>query len=99
MYGTVATLRVRPGQEQGVRDYVAGWVRDRKPQTPGAVGGYVYQLDADPGTWIFAVAFADKESYVANAQSPTMDADYRHLRALLEADPVWQDGEIVAQFQ
>ena len=98
MYGTVAHLRVKPGQGQGVLDYVTDWVRDRKPHTPGAVGGYVYQLGNDPNAWVFAVAFADKASYTANAQSPAMDADYQRLRALLEEDPIWEDGEIVAQF-
>lgn len=98
MYGTVAHLRAKPGQEQGILDYVAYWVRDRKPQIPGAVGGYVYRLDNDPGAWVFAVAFADKASYTANAQSPAMDADYQRLRALLTEDPIWEDGEIVAQF-
>ncbi len=98
MYGSVAHLRVKPGNEQGVLDYVTDWTRDRKPHTPGAMGGYVYQLDKDAGAWVFAVAFADKASYEANAQSPQMDADYQRLRSLLEADPVWEDGAIVAQF-
>ena len=98
MYGTVAHLRPKPGHEQGVIEYVAYWVRDRKPQIPGAVGGYVYRLDNDPGVWVFAVAFADMASYRANAESAAMDVDYRRLRALLVESPVWEDGEIVALF-
>jgi quinol monooxygenase YgiN len=98
MYGTVAHLRVKPGQEQGVIDYANDWTHNRKPEIPGAVGGYVYRLDSDPGVWVFAVAFRDRESYRANAESPAMDADYQRLRALLTEDPIWQDGEIVAEF-
>src|ERR1700755_2740850 len=98
MYGTVAHLRPNPGQEQGVIDYANDWARDRKPHIPGAMGGYAYRLVNDPGAWVFAGGLKDKESYEANAQSPAMDADYRRLRALLQEDPVWQDGEIVAQF-
>jgi quinol monooxygenase YgiN len=98
MYGTVAHLRPKPGQEQGIRDYVEDWTRERKPRIPGVVGGYVYRLDNDPGVWVFAIAFADKASYTTNAQSPAMDADYQRLRALLTEDPIWEDGEIVAQF-
>jgi quinol monooxygenase YgiN len=98
MYGTVAHLRLKPGQEQGLIEYVQSWTRERKPKTPGALGGYVYRLDNDAGTWIFAVAFENKETYTANAQSAQMDADYQRLRALLTEDPVWEDGEIVATF-
>jgi quinol monooxygenase YgiN len=98
MYGTIAHLRVKPGQESGVMEYMEYWKRERKPQVPGALGGYVYRLDSDPNVWVLAVAFADKESYTANAQSPAMDADYRRLRALLTEDPIWEDGEIVSQF-
>jgi quinol monooxygenase YgiN len=98
MYGTVARLRPKPGHEQGVIEYVEYWVRERKPTTPGALGGYVYRLDNDPGAWLFAVVFQDLESYRANAESTAMDADYHRLRALLLESPVWEDGEIVAQF-
>ncbi len=97
MYGTVAHLRVKPGQEQGVIEYMEHWSRERKPHVPGVIGGYLYRLDSDPGVWVMAVAFADKASYTANAQSPEMDADYQRLRALLTEDPIWEDGEIVAQ--
>jgi len=98
VYGTVAHLRVKPGQHQGIIDYVAYWRTERRPQTPGAVGGYAYRLDSDPNAWVFAIAFEDRASYEANARSPQMDADYQRLRALLEEDPIWQDGEILAGF-
>ncbi len=98
MYGTVARLRPKPGQEQGVIEYVEYWVRERKPAVRGALGGYVYRLDNDPCTWLFAIVFQDRESYRANAESAAMDADYRRLRALLVESPVWEDGEIVGQF-
>ena len=98
MYGTVAHIHPKPGQERGVIEYFEYWQRERKPQTPGALGGYVYQLASDPGTWILTVAFADQQSYMANAQSPQMDADYRRLRDHLLDDPVWEDGEIVTHF-
>lgn len=98
MYGTVARLRPKPGQERGVIEYVEYWARERKPKISGAVGGYAYRLENDPGTWLFVVAFRDRESYQANAESAEMDADYRRLRELLQEDPVWEDGEIVGQF-
>ena len=96
MYGTVARLQIKSGQESAFMDYLRYWSRERKPNVKGAVGGYIYTLDADPGIAIMAVVFQDKESYTANAQSPAQDADYQRLRALLTEDPIWEDGEIVA---
>lgn len=87
MYGTVARLRPKPGQEHGVLAYVEQRTRERTPQIPRAIGGYVYRLENEPGTWLFAVAFRDRESYRANPESSTMDADYRRLRALLTDSP------------
>jgi hypothetical protein len=52
-------------------------------------------MDADPDEYILAVAFESREAYAANAASPEQDARYQELRALLEADPEWNDGEIV----
>ena len=40
--------------------------------------------------------FEDKASYEVNADDPGQDKWYRELRANLEADPEWQDGEYVA---
>jgi hypothetical protein len=42
-----------------------------------------------------AVVFADKDAYVANAQSPEQDARYQAMRALMESDPEWNDGEVI----
>jgi quinol monooxygenase YgiN len=59
------------------------------------VGTWVYQLDADPDEYLLAVAFESREAYQANAASPEQDARYQQMRALLQADPEWHDGEIV----
>lgn len=96
MYGTVAHLRLKPNQDSAIADYMHYWTSERKPNVKGVVGGYIYQLDTDPGIAIMAVVFEDKESYVANAQSPAQNADYQRLRALLVEDPIWEDGEIIA---
>jgi hypothetical protein len=62
---------------------------------PGNLGTYVYRLDSDPNTIIMAVAFKDKASYRANAESPEQNTRYEQMRALLTADPEWSDGEII----
>ncbi len=92
MYGTIARLRLKPGTEQQLGELfkefdglgIAGFVRNT-----------IYRLDAGSNEYMMAVAFETKEAYVANAESPQQDEIFQKLRALLEADPDWNDGEIV----
>jgi antibiotic biosynthesis monooxygenase (ABM) superfamily enzyme len=96
MYGTVARLRVKHGMEARLLEL------DREDQArniPGFVGEYLYRMDADPSVYYLAVAFSDKDAYVANATSAEQDALYRRFRELLDADPEWNDGEVVSVFQ
>jgi quinol monooxygenase YgiN len=96
MYGTVARLRIKPGMEAQLLEF------DRKEQAraiPGVVAEYVYRMDADPNVYYLAVVFASQEAYRANATSPEQDASYRQLRAMLESDPEWNDGEVVSSYQ
>jgi antibiotic biosynthesis monooxygenase (ABM) superfamily enzyme len=92
MYGTVARMRIKPGaesqMEQQSREFEA-------LKVPGFVTTYIYRMDADQQTYYMAVVFDSKESYFANARSPEQDARYQQMRALLESDPEWHDGEIV----
>jgi hypothetical protein len=44
------------------------------------------------------VAFESKEAYQKNAASPEQNARYEEYRALLDADPEWHDGEIIASY-
>lgn len=94
MYGTVARVRVKDGMqaafEQNLKDF-------ENRQAPGFVRALLYRTDADPNEFIMAVAFTDKAAYVANAESPEQAADYEGMRALLESDPEWNDGEIVLE--
>ena len=92
MYGTVARLRVRADAEGKLRELMADM--ERTPAA-GFIGSHIYRLDSDPLDLMLAVLFADRETYVRNADSPAQDAQYRKLRALLERDPEWHDGEVI----
>ena len=96
MYGTIGRYRIKPGMEEQLieqlRVFEAAKVR-------GTIATYVYRMDADPNDYYIAVAFASKEAYLANAQSPEQDARYRQLLSLLEREPEWHDGEIVSVLQ
>jgi hypothetical protein len=92
MYGTVARIRVKPGMSEQLKTLSAEY---QALQVPGHVATFVYQLDADPNDHYLVAVFQDRETYVRNAQDPAQDARYQRLRAILEADPKWHDGEVV----
>lgn len=96
MYGTVARLSIKSGMEAEIATFAESWKTTRRPHVEGVVGGYIYRLDAKPGTMIMAMVFKDRASYHANAQDPAQDVEYQRLRALLTEDPVWEDGEVIA---
>jgi len=93
MYGTVARMQLAPGAEAKLKEEVAQYDRLK---IPGFVSTLLYRMDRDPNELYMAVAFKDKETYVANARDPRQDERFRKMRALLAADPEWHDGEIIA---
>jgi antibiotic biosynthesis monooxygenase (ABM) superfamily enzyme len=91
MYGTVARMRLKPGAEQRMMELS----REEETLIPGFLFQHVYRLDSGNNEYILVVAFDSRESYVANANSPEQHQRYLEYRELLEADPEWQDGEII----
>ncbi len=94
MYGTVARMKVIPGHEDEIRRITDEWAEDRG-SAHGEVAVYVYKLDNSPNEYIMVAVFTDRDSYVRNAADPETDRWYRQLREHLEADPEWNDGEII----
>jgi antibiotic biosynthesis monooxygenase (ABM) superfamily enzyme len=89
MYGTVALLKFDPANKQALID-------EQAEQEASGVDGFIsadMMLCDAPGEAILVVRFRDKESYVANADSPEQNQRYTKWRALLTADPEWHDGE------
>lgn len=86
-------MRLKPGMEG---QFLAQVHAIEQLQLPGFVHTYIYRTDADPQELYMAVAFASKEAYTANANSPEQDARYRQMLEALEGAPEWHDGEIVA---
>ncbi len=93
MYGTVPRMRLKAGMEAKLKEDMA---RYERLKIPGFVSTMVYRMDTDPNELYMAVAFKDRESYVANARDPKQDERFRRMRAMLAADPEWHDGEIIA---
>ena len=95
MYGTVATMRVKPGMEAKLTEVSQTWWRERAPQAKGAMSSTVFKKDGSANEFILVAIFDSKANYDANAEDPEQDAWYQEFRACLEADPVWNDGEVV----
>jgi quinol monooxygenase YgiN len=89
MYGTIAKLAAKPGAIEELRRMETG----RRPA--GYVGSYVFQSDQDANELWLVVMFESKEAYMANADSPEQDAEFRRLMQYLSAEPEWHDGEII----
>jgi hypothetical protein len=88
MYGTIAKLNTK----QGALEELSKIGNGRRPA--GYVGSYVFKSDNDPDElWLVAI-FEDKATYMANANSPEQDKEFRSLMRFLKTEPDWHDGEI-----
>lgn len=92
MYGTIARCRLLPGAEAKLAQIMA---EASLREIPGYLQDYIFRMDQDSNEIYLVSLFRDRETYIANANSPEMDADYRKFRALLEKDPEWHDGEVI----
>lgn len=96
MFGTVAIIKPKAGQEQKFVDALDQWWNQRAPEVRGAISSTLHRNESNPGELILSVVFASKEDYVANAENPEQDKWYQEIRTLLDADPRWMDGEVLA---
>ena len=90
MYGTIAKLRVKPGQANALRSAMAS-----SSPHPGSVAGYVYQMDDDPNVLYLVVMSESKAAYRADADRPETNADFEKMMQFLVAEPEWHDGEVM----
>ncbi len=95
MYGTVYRFRPLPGKEEDVLDYHRRWKAERWPHVSGFVTEYIYRSASKAGEYVGAAVFESKEAMERTSQDPEADRWYRQFRSLLEADPEWEDGEII----
>ena len=96
MYGTVAHMRVKAGQQADLIKLIGEWNAERAPKISGAVSGYMVRLDNDPQDMIMIGIFENKDTYQANANDPEQDKWFRRIMEHLESEPQWHDGEFSA---
>jgi hypothetical protein len=88
MYGTIAKLATKPGVMDEIR-------RMEKRRPAGFIGSYVFQSDQDSKELWLVVMFESKAAYMANADSPDQDKEFKRLMKYLSSEPEWHDGEII----
>ncbi|MDP9075183.1 MAG: antibiotic biosynthesis monooxygenase, partial [Actinomycetota bacterium] len=91
-YGTVARIKVSAGKDEALAAHMRKY---EDVSMAGFVSSALYKLDAGAGEHALTVIFESKEAYRANAESPGQDERYQEFRELLDADPEWNDGEVV----
>ena len=96
MFGTVAIIKPKAGQESAVAKALDSWWGERRPKAKGAIASTLHRNESNPSELILSVVFDSKENYQANAADPEQDKWYQELRALLESDPHWMDGDVLA---
>ena len=94
MFGTIARVTVQPGKEEEFRALCEQWTREVGASS-GQATEYIFKAEGRPREYLSVAIFRDRETYRANAQDPETDRWYRRLRAVLEADPEWNDGEVI----
>ena len=94
MFGTVYRMRPKPGTETAIKDLLRREDEERTTPT-GFIAGYLFRSRSRPGELIGVAVFDSEASYRKNANDPEQDRWYRRLRELLEADPEWNDGEVL----
>jgi hypothetical protein len=93
MYGSIFKMTPKMGKEDEVKALFSEWEEKRKPEIKGTKAGYLYKLDK--GGMMGVAIFDSEEDYKKNADDPKQNEWYQKLRALLEEDPEWNDGEVV----
>lgn len=94
MFGTIMRAQVKAGQ----RDAFIAAMRDRGTagRNPGFLSAELGFEDKNPDRVIAVIHFKDRDSYMANAGRPEVDAEYQGMLQYLAGPPEWIDLHYVA---
>ncbi len=98
MFGTIATMRVKPGAESSLLRVLEDWGRERGTRIDGPLRIYVSRSQREPNVLLNIALFDSREHYEANAADPGQDAWYRSMLPFLESPPDWHDHEVVLAY-
>ena len=95
MYGSIFKMKTLPGKRDEVLKVFREWEEERNPDA-SVDGGYMLISEAEDDVMIGIAIAKDEASYRANNDTPGQAEWYAKWRALLVADPEWNDGEIIS---
>jgi hypothetical protein len=93
MFGTVGRAHIKPENKDRLREEMAD---EAYLSIPGYRKSFLMFPENREDEVLIVAMFEDADSYWKNAEDPAQDARYRKMRALLEDDPEWSDGEWIA---
>lgn len=94
MFGTIMRAQVKAGQRDAFIEAMKG--RGTAANNPGFLSAEIGFEDKDPNRVIAVIHFRDRESYMANADRPQTDSEYRDMLQYLAGPPEWTDLHYVA---
>ncbi len=99
VFGTIATMHVKPGMEAPVLKALEEWGGGRGSRIDGPIRIYVARSQRDPNVLLNIVLFDSREHYEANANDPDQDRWYRTILPLLKSPPDWHDHEVLLAYE
>jgi heme-degrading monooxygenase HmoA len=94
MFGTIMRAQAKAGQRDAFIEAMRR--RGTAGNNPGFLSAEIGYEDKDPDRVIAVIHFRDRESYMANADRPQTDADYKDMLQYLAGPPEWIDLHYVA---
>ena len=99
MFGSIGTMKVKPGQEAAFLKVIEEWGGGRGSRIDGPLRIYVSRSQRDPNVLLNIALFDTKEHYEANAASPEQDRWYRSMLPFLQEPPEWHDHEVLLAYE
>jgi hypothetical protein len=93
MFGTIASVHVKPGMKERLLQLMA---EDDQVNIRGWVADYLFESSSDPDQCYLVAFFKDEKAYNDNADSQEQHARYLNFRECLLKDPEWHDGHVIS---
>jgi heme-degrading monooxygenase HmoA len=94
MFGTIMRAQAKAGQRDAFIETMKR--RGTAGNNPGFLSAEIGYEDKDPDRVIAVIHFRDRASYMANAERPQTDTEYREMLQYLVGPPEWIDLHYVA---
>jgi quinol monooxygenase YgiN len=91
MYGSIMRARIKSGRRAEFEKLMHDLVPSAGDYGQGLHSVEMAFEDADPDRVVVVVHFKDKATYVANADRPETDAEYRRMAEFFDGEPEWVD--------